>query len=181
MRLHKMKVVKIMISVACLVSLFVAMALLEDCSGSEGHTSDHLENTRALQKAFPILEADQVTAFRYQDWCKVISYSRGSFANSTEATCVFMVVETPNPFDAEAEIDLDRIWKEVRSTRSGVFIISEIRYNPTGKLIRGEFDCSSGFVRSRYVFDPGYTLPDDLPGERLHTKINAEWYHISED
>lgn len=173
--------VKIVFSVAALASLFVAIALLEDCSGSGRNTPDHLEDTRALQKIFPILEADQVTAFRYQDWCKLISYSRGSFANSAEPTCVFMAVGTPNPLDAKAEIDLDRLWKEVRSTRSGVYVISEIRYNPTGKLIRGEFDCSSGFVRARYVFDPGYTLPHDLPGERLHTKINADWYHIRED
>ncbi|MGV3659265.1 MAG: hypothetical protein ACO1TE_03750 [Prosthecobacter sp.] len=142
---------------------------------------DYPQDVQALQRAFPLLEADKVTAIRHQDWCQVLGYARGNFANTTTTTCCFIVEEPRNMFDEQARADLERIWKEIQATQSGVFEIARIRYGPTGKLIFAEFDCSSGFSRERYVFDPGHTLPADVPAERLHTKINADWYHVRED
>ena len=143
--------------------------------------STYTKDTAALEQIFPVFEADQVTAFRYQDWCKVISYTRGSFANTPQSTCTYLATETPEVFDFAAEEDLARIWQEVKSTRSDVYVISNIQFDATGNLMYAEFDASSGFVRQRYVFGPKYTLPEDFADERWHTSINADWYYIHED
>lgn len=142
---------------------------------------DYPEDVMALQKVFPLLESNKVTAIRHQDWCQVLGYSRGNFTNTTTETCCFIVEEPRGMFDKQARADLERIWKEVKAADAGVLEISDIRYSSTGKLIHGVCDCSSDFVRERYVFDPGYSLPLDQPGERYHTKINADWYHVRED
>ncbi len=157
------------------------IGLLCGCAGHKKQASDYAQDTAALEEIFPVLEASEVTAFRYQDSCKVLSYTRGSFANPNESTCIYAATETPEVFDIAAEDDLENIWQQVKSTRSGVYIISDIQFDAADKLIYGEFDCSGGFTRQRYVFDPGYTLPEDLPGERWHTRIDDDWYYINED
>lgn len=176
-----MKIVATVSSAVALVVLMMSVLLIGDCGSGGRHDRSHASDAQALQKLFPTLEGDGVTAFRYQDWCKVISYKRGHFANTTEPSCIFMATATPNPFDEQAKTDLERIWNSVRSTRVGVFQIADLRYDPAHRLNYGVFDFSSGFVRERYVFDPGYKLPEDEPGERLHTRINDKWYHIRED
>lgn len=161
--------------------MIVIAALLAACGGGKKGSFSHTSDTTALEKIFSVLEADRVTAFRYQDWCKVISYTRGSFANATESTCTYVATGTPTVFDPIAESDLERIWKEVIATGTGVYVISNVQFDPSGGLIHGEFDCSSGFTRQRYIYDPGYSLPADLPNERWHTRIDNAWYYILED
>lgn len=156
-------------------------AILAGCSGGKKSPFSHTSDTKSLEKIFSVLEADRVTAIRYQDWCKVISYKRGSFANVTDSTCTYVATGTTAAFDSTAESDLERIWKKVNSTGTGVFVISDVQFNSSGELIHGEFECSSGFTPQRYVFDPGYHLPADLPNERWHTRINSDWYYILED
>lgn len=176
-----MKVVAYMTGAVALVLLILSIPLLDDWDGDRKSNRSHAEHTEALRKLFPVLEADRVTALRYQDWCKVISYSRGSFANTNESNCIYVATDPPKPFDAQAEADLERLWQRVRSSKAGVFEISEIKFSTSGGLIHGRFDFSSTFVRDHYVFSPGYTLPADVPGERLHARIDADWYHIVED
>ena len=161
--------------------LILIVLLVGGCTSHQKDASDYGKDIAALEEIFPLLEADKVAAFRYQDWCKVLSYTRGSFANTTQSTCTYLAPTTPKAFDTTAENDLRHIWENVKSTGSGVYVISDIRFDASGKLVYAEFDCSRDFVRQRYVFDPGYTLPADWPNERWHTRINADWYYIHED
>lgn len=162
--------------------LFLAILLLLSGCGEETKSStSYSKDTAALRTVFPVLESDQVAAFRYQDWCKVLEYSRGSFANTTQSTCTYIASGSPTPFDSTAEADLERIWKKVKSTGAGVYVISNVHFDATGKLVRGKFDCSSAFVRQSYVYEPGYTLPDDLPNERWHVRVDSDWYYVQED
>jgi len=159
----------------------VLAAFMCSCGGGKKTASDHSRDTAALGNLFPGFEAEQVTAFRYQDWCQVIGYNRGMFSHSTEGNRPHPATRNAAAFDPTATADLERIWKSIEASDTGVYLISDVKFDPSGRVVYGEFDCSSGFVRQRYVFDPGYSLPADLPNERWHTKVDSDWYYVLED
>lgn len=159
----------------------IVALLLTSCDSPTSRAPEFSEDTEALRDTFPYLESDKITAFRHQDWCKVLSYDRGSFTSTISQNCTYISASPPAPFDAEASADLEKIWKLVRSTDTGVYLISKVRYDAYGHVVFGEFDFSSDFVRRRYVFDPGYKLPTDIPNERRHQIIDGDWYYIQED
>jgi hypothetical protein len=162
-----------------LLALSILCGLLCGCGGSKKSASDQSRDTVALAKLFPSLETDRVTGFRYQDWCQVLGYKRGNLAQWTEGD------KPPRPakrdaagFDVVSKSDLERVWKEVRSTGTGVFFIEEIEFDATGRVKHGVFHCDAG---QKYIFDPGYTLPADMPNEIWHTRIDSDWYYVLED
>ncbi|MDB2673760.1 hypothetical protein N9Y81_02265 [Akkermansiaceae bacterium] len=155
----------------------VTSVLVIGCSEPKKTPSDHSRDTQSLEKLFPILETDQVTAFRYQDWCQVIQYNRGSFAHSTEGEPPRPATRGATDFDPKARADLESVRKQVESTGTGVFFIEEIKFDVSGRVQYGEFHCGDG---QRYIFDPGYTLPADIPNERWHTKVDSDWYYVLE-
>lgn len=163
------------------IALVALAALICGCGGEKKTPSEHSRDTASLKKLFPHLEAKEVSAFRYQDWCQVIGYNRGMFYHSTEGTAPHPATRDAKTFDPTARAHLEAIWKALEASDTGVFLISDIKFDPSGGVIHGEFDCSSGFVRQRYVFDPGYSLPADLPNERWHTKVDSDWYYVLED
>jgi len=163
------------------LSLLGICMLMIGCGGGAKSPSSFSRDTAAIEKLFPVLEADQVTALRYQDWCKVIRYQKGAYASSRQSTCAYLAGTDPKEFDSAAKADLERIWGDVKASKAGVILISEVRFDGSGRLVRAEFDCSEGFVRQRYVYDPGYSLPSDIPNERWHTAIDGDWYYIRED
>lgn len=151
------------------------------CGGGTGNLAKYSRDTQALETIFPVLEADKITAFRYQDWCKVMGYQRGSYASSLQSTCVYILKADPVEFDAAALADLERVWKKVEATRTDVFLIQSVRFDASGRVAYGEFSYGKGFARNSYVYNPGYTLPKDIPNERWHTAIDANWYQVTED
>ena len=148
------------------------------CGEHKKTVADSARDTAALRKLFLSLEADQVTGFRYQDWCQVIAYKRGMFAHSTEGDPPRPATRDAKGFDPTARTDLERVWKEVESTGTGVFFIEEMKFDASGRVKYGEFHCGGG---QRYVFDPGYTLPTDIPNERWHTKVDSDWFYLLEN
>ncbi|MBE9030517.1 hypothetical protein IQ266_12325 [filamentous cyanobacterium LEGE 11480] len=164
------------------LSLLLSIVLLTGCATSAKDPSRHAPDTVALAKLLPVLEKNKVTNFHYQDWCKLLSYKRGSFVKTPEPDyCRAQPSETPKAFSTKAEADFEQMWQQVKLTRSGVYVISDIRYDAAGKIVYAEFDCTHEFVRQRYVYEPGYKLAADLPHERWNTKINANWYYVRED
>ena len=131
-----------------------------------------------MEKLFPSLEADQVTAFRYQDWCQILGYKRGAFGFSTEGDLPRPATRNAANFDTTARSDLERIWKDIKASGTGVYFIEEIEFDASGRVNYGVFHCGGG---QRYVFDPGFTLPADIPNERWHTKVDSDWYYVLEE
>ena len=161
--------------------LLIGATLLTSCSDPAKSASDHARDTAALEKLFPVLEADRVTALRRQDGCRVIAYRRGEFGHSAHGGPPKPATRAVMGFDSTADTDLDRIWKQVEATKTGVFMMSDIAFDASGRASHGVFDCSEGVVRQRYVFEPGHTLPADIPNERWHTAIDSDWYYVRED
>lgn len=163
-----------------LAGLLVGL-LLGGCNDPKKNAADHPRDTAKLQTILPLLETDRVTYLRSQDWCRVIDYRRGLFGSSTEGHPPVPGRTPPAAFDPAAQADLDRIWQAVETTDTGVYMISEVRFDESGRFLYGEFDCGAGFVSQHYVYDPGHTVPADLPHERWHTAIDANWYYVQED
>ena len=160
------------------ICLFIFTAVFVTSCGEPRKTpSDHSRDTKSLEKLFPVLETDQVTAFRYQDWCQVIGYKRGSFAHSTEGDPPRPATRDATDFDPTARAVLETVWKQLESSGTGVFFIEGIKFDAPGRVNYGEFHCDGG---QRYVFDPGYTLPGDIPNERWHTRVDSDWYYVLE-
>jgi hypothetical protein len=164
-----------------LIRLFLLCGLLSGCSGTKKTTADHARDTAALESIFPTLESDRVTGLRNQDWCQVLGYKRGMFCHSTQGNRPHPATRDAVAFDATARLDLERIWKTVNGSDVEILLISDIEFDASGHLKRGEFDCSEGFVRQRYVFHPGYTLPADMPNQQWHTRVDSDWYYVLED
>lgn len=159
--------------------LLIAALFVCSCSEPKKTASDYSRDTAALRKIFPEFAADQVTGLRYQDWCQVIGYKRGMFAHTKEGSPPRPASANSPDFDQTARADLERIWKAIQSTGTGVYFIEEMSYDTSGHVKHGVFHC--GGARQRYVFDPGYQLPADIPNELWHTKIDSDWYYILED
>jgi hypothetical protein len=136
---------------------------------------------RKLERIFPILEVYHVEAFRDQDWCSVFEYSRGAYATNVRSTCIYLLNSEPKEFDSVAQADFDIVKNAIeKRVGSNVIIISHIEY-VEGKVKSAVFDYGffSGF--DRLVYNPGYSLPEDIPNEMEHTRINEEWYSVWED
>ena len=153
--------------------------LLLGCSDPAKSPAEQARDTAALTKVIPVLEAQLVTRFRYQDGSKVLEYKRGLFAELTGGNA--QAPRSSIPFDSSAKSDLESLWGTIHATKTNVFVISEASYDSTGRLAYAEFMCSKGFVSQRYVYHPGHTLPNDLSNERWHTAIDENWYYRRDD
>ncbi len=85
--------------------------------------ADHKADTAALKACFATLEAERVTALRYQDWCRVLEYKGGKFGESDTGRIPAPGGKSNIPFTAEATADLERIWQTLKDTDSGVIQI----------------------------------------------------------
>ncbi len=152
--------------------------LLLGCADPAMSPAEHSGDTAALTKIIPDLEAQLVTRFRYQDGSKALNYKHGQFAEVANTS------QTPRSsvaFNSSARSDLESLWGTIRAMNTGVFLIEEATYDTTGRLTYAEFRCSKGNVSQRYVYEPGYTLPADMSNERLHTRIDNNWYYRRDD
>jgi hypothetical protein len=62
-----------------------------------------------LELSFPVLARLGVTAYRDQDWCKVLAYARGSFSETTEHSTCDLFQGRPSKFDSQAQADLEQV------------------------------------------------------------------------
>lgn len=97
-----------------------------------------LRDVGSMPSCFATLEKLQVTAFRNQDWCQNMVYSRGKFSRNTEATCN-LFEGTPVPFDAQAEKDFNVVSQAIRTTGAELHFITGLEYGVDGKLKKAEF------------------------------------------
>jgi hypothetical protein len=58
-----------------------------------------------LELTFPVLTRLGVTAYRDQDWCKVLAYGRGSFSETIEHSTCDLFQGPPSEFDSQAQVD----------------------------------------------------------------------------
>lgn len=132
-----------------------------------------------LSASFSTLEQLQVKFYRNQDWCKNISYPRGSFSDNLESSTCNLFSGKPQPFDGQAQQDFEQVASAIAATNVKLLYILDIKYAADRTLIGAEFTLPSGH---EYVFAPAYkVLPESLPNEREYSPINENWYFIRND
>ena len=136
-----------------------------------------------LRDALPRFEQLRVEAYRNQDWCRNIAYSRGRFSNNLESTCN-LFAGSPVGFTASADADFASVAGALDAGGVWVYNVWGVRYDATGRLNHAEFDLIPApweFSRWSYVYDPGHPLPQGMPNEDVYTRIDSDWYFHWED
>jgi hypothetical protein len=145
-----------------------------------------LKDSAALREVFPVIEGLQLTGFRNQDWCRYLTYGRGNFSFTDDPenvdTCNLFEGIT-QPFDDEAGHDFQTVAEALAKTHLTVQIANYIEFDAHGHVAAATFDLeSAGFSGYwRYIYEPGAQVPEDMEGELLNTRIDADWYFQWED
>lgn len=177
---HPSVVFKSVFNLQTSVPVIVAVTITCSACGGEPSASQRRRDVSNLTQTFPVLEEYQVEAYRNQDWCKNIAYQRGKFSNTDRTTCNLFQGD-PSEFDTQAQADFDTVAAAIAKSRVKLYYISGFQYDAQEKLIRAEFHLSGDFNRYSYIYEPGYSLPEDLAYERHHTAIDENWYFVWED
>jgi hypothetical protein len=143
------------------------------------------DDVQKLAATFPVLEEVRVRGFRNQDWCRFIDYPRGAFTNLPSGddsdTCNLFDGKAL-AFDDAAKADFDRVRQELDASGVHGDWVLNVTYNAGGQLNGAEFAVQGGaFDRWSYVYDPGGTMPEDIPDEEEYAPINGDWYFWWED
>ncbi len=133
-----------------------------------------------LEKLLPGLEQTQTNAYRNQSWCKNIAYSYGNFSDTEfPSTCNLFEGEA-NPFDETAKA----AFNDLRRT----LLLTGVNINFLNVYVEGETTWLADFSlgcwlcsRTRYVYEPGYVLQEDIPNEMSFNAVNENWYVVNED
>jgi hypothetical protein len=134
-------------------------------------------------KSLPVLEVlarEHVTFLRVQDWCQAYSDDRERRANVLKGSC------TPGNdyelFDDASEKRFIELKSKLKDLPYDVRYI-EMEYGPGGALRKAvmSIDTLYPFTRDGIVYDPGYVLPADRPGEFVSHRIDSDWYSTWED
>ena len=162
------------------------VVLLVGCGMSKPPSPDAMvKDSTALRQVFPVIEALHVTGFRDQDWCRYLTYPRGSFSYTERAdemdNCLFE--GNGRPFDDDATRDFQAVSDALEKTHLTVQIADSIEFDTAGHVATATFDLeSAGFTGYwRYIYAPGAPLPEDSVGELQNTRIDADWYFQWED
>lgn len=162
-----------------LVGLFLCAAILWYLFF---YTETDPEKVATLETTFSVLEADGVEFYFNMDWCKVLVYGDVQASETVDSTvdedCGTRLTGRTG-FTSFAGID-QNIFNRLTETYRSEYREVEARF-VDGKITYAVFHKDCSFCRTRYVYDPGYTLPDNIEGELLHVPINENWYRVEED
>ncbi|MGK5685313.1 hypothetical protein [Actinoplanes sp. URMC 104] len=134
-------------------------------------------------KSLPVLQAlarDHVRFLRVQDWCRAYVDARERRANELRETCT--LGDGFERFDDASEQRYRELSDRLDALPYDVDWV-QISYRPDGGIRAAQLsvDGINKFKRDTLVYDPGYTLPEDRPGETVHVRIDADWYYRWDD
>jgi hypothetical protein len=142
-------------------------------------TFEHQRDVVNLPKVFSTLQNLKVTAYRNQDWCQNVAYTRGKFSGNLKATTCNLFDGTPIPMDARSQQDFQTISNAMATTGVSIHYLSA-KYDASDRLIGAEFNLAT-ICRCSYIYRPRYRLPENMGGEMEFTAINSDWYFVWED
>jgi hypothetical protein len=130
-----------------------------------------------LATAFPVLEELEIRGFRNQDWCRFLDDPRGQFTSNPESSTCNLFTGGPDPFDEKAQTDFDRVSAALRDTGVAVQMVWWLDYDDAGAISYAQFVIDHAANNSwTYVYDPDGEMPEDIEGEEVYTRIDANWY-----
>lgn len=162
----------------------VSIALLSSaCAGPHKPTEEQIVATvEALAEATSSLSPLGVTQFRDLTGCRLITYARGSFATDGSNPACNPTSAPAVPFDAQADQDYAMVRFILNS--SGLTIRTLMTYpdGAAGGVPSRVFDVANPSNENwSFVYQPGYVLPEVVPGESEPQSIDEDWYFIWQD
>ena len=132
---------------------------------------------RALARVIPILRDWKVSAYRNQDWCRNLAYSRGAFADTEFPETCNLFEGQARPFDDRALEDFRRLEDALRSEDVDVLYVNA--YFDRSGLTSAAFHMADACARCTdlvYFYEPGYVLSDDVPFVERSIPLTNDWY-----
>jgi len=86
-------------------------------------------DARTIETLFPLIEELGVDAYWVDNECRYFHYPRGSFSNDTTPNggCRVWDFPDPEPFDPQANHDIDRLINAIRDTHARISYMSIVR------------------------------------------------------
>jgi len=107
-----------------------------------------------LELSFPVLARLGVTAYRDQDWCKVLAYARGSFSETTEHSTCDLFQGRPSKFDPQAQADFEQVRATLIETGISPSYVT-VEYLD-GAVLTAVFEVGCGGCDvGRYIYEAG--------------------------
>jgi hypothetical protein len=137
-------------------------------------------DAQRLRAVLPVLEKLGVLEYENLDWCRAISLPQGVWTDPAEGCGEYMPMPAGDVPYARAAfaafsdtLDHTGVW--VNTIRLTV--------GAGGKITNAEFHLNGWLFADNYsyVYDPGYTLPEDMPNELVYKRIDSDWYYFWED
>lgn len=140
-----------------------------------------VEIATSLEEGFELMELLEVLVLVNREDCRLFEYRRGTFSPHSAEWCLDYSGADPEPFTERATDEFDQLVASLDVGRARFSDLIDVEYSPDGKLTRATFEFFYNFGTELLVFDPGYRLPADKPGERWHEVVNADWYLVKVD
>ncbi|NNC91168.1 MAG: hypothetical protein HKN80_01615 [Acidimicrobiia bacterium] len=165
------------------LAVVVALAMPAACAGDDGAGGEPTPAQVAarLGQAVEAMERQQLSALVNRDNCRLIEYRGGTFSSHRSEWCIDYASSEPDPFTGTATDDFTSLTAALDVGRATFAALSDVAYSAEGKLNRATFTYFYSFGSELLVFDPGYRLPLDEPGERRHEAVDEDWYLVTVD
>ncbi|MDI6105592.1 hypothetical protein QLQ12_44135 [Actinoplanes sp. NEAU-A12] len=142
--------------------------------------SDHTGPYGKAPKSLPALEAlarEHVTHLAVHDWCRAYSDNRERRADQGSRRCP----DGYKPFGDASEKRFSELRRKLDAFPYDVSGVA-IEYGPSGEIRTATLTLDTIYLGHEWLtYDPGYTLPRDIPRERGYHRIDSDWYHGWED
>lgn len=175
------------IVITCLLGLliFLVYGLLIDFD----FDSDQQKITQ-LEKALSTITETRLTYYntRKTPDCKTFVYKNGRYSKNKVDRCFDLpmgsysdpeiksnFLESFRPFDDQAGKDFKTLENLLNQSKIREV---EVEFNSQGRIDQAVFYKELPFARISYHYNskPNSPLPEDVPNERIHTRIDSHWY-----
>ena len=169
--------------------MFLALSLVlcacgsaSDASGGSTPAQPSIEDVVGrLEIALDLLAEQRVSVIMNRSNCRLIDYADGSFTAHVADWCVALAGGRPGAFTDDASADFDGLVAALDVGRAAFADASVEGHSPSGEITGATFRYTYGFGSELLVFDPGYALPTNVPGERWYETIDDAWYLVTVD
>ena len=163
---------------AGLIGLVVGSAWLLGCQPGANRPAE----VDALRDILPILERHQVREFRNEDWCLVLRYVRGTFAETDSPETCLLTGGAAKAFDSQASADFDEMKRLMNGTTVDPSYVL-IEYSSTGSIRSAVFETGcAGCSVGRYIYEPNGPSGSRVRGpDTSEVEIQADWFWYQEE
>ncbi len=171
-------------SVVFLLLAYYVFSFFNENVFAPGYGESDKQRIELYTAALSELETLHLNGFFNMDWCKVLDVGDQMYYSLQDTTssidnCTGRI-SRKNQGESLEGSSLDA-FLHVRDLLEQKVPTIYIQYDEQDKIKSAEFGINCFFCRTRYVYEPNYTLPADDPGELYHYGINKDWYRVEED